>query len=148
MKKNFMLSLAAILMLAVSCKSVEEKEPVEQEPVEQGTIDEAKVAAFVETSEYGLYDTDLMPVFVFNKKEHEMVWNTKKAKFVIQDDYQCSLFSAELTSSEEELHYSVKISSDVSGVEAGTYNMKMVKSDGEAAWLWEVENKLGIIILQ
>ena len=145
MKKMFILAFAAVLGMAVSCKSPEVTEP---DPDPQVQIDEAKVAAFVEMSEYGVYDADVTAVFVLDKKEHEMVWNTKAARFVIQDDYQNALFTAVLTPSAEESYYSVAIASKADGVEAGTYTMKMVKSEDEAAWLWDVQNELGIVILQ
>lgn len=145
MKKMFILAFSAVLGMAVSCKSPEVTEP---DPDPQVQIDEAKVAAFVEMSEYGVYDADVAAAFVFDKKEHEMVWNAKAARFVIQDDYQKALLTAVLAPAAEEAHYSVSITSQSDGVETGTYTMKMVKSEGEAAWLWDVQNEIGIVILQ
>lgn len=149
MKKNVILALMAVLGMTLSCKSPEvaEPQPEEQEPV-QVQIDEAKVAAFVETSDYGVYNAEVAALFVFNKKEHEAVWNTKASRFVIQDDYQKALLTVVLKPAAQEAYYSVEITAQTEGVTAGTYTMKMVKSEGETAWLWEVENKFGLVILQ
>ena len=145
MKRIFIYALAAAagLVFSVSCKSPEVIEPDSG----QSVIDQAKVAAFVEMADYGVYDVDVSAVFVFDKKQHELVWNTKASRFVIQDDAQKALLTVTLTPSGEESHYSVSVTSQEEGL-AGTYTMKMVKAEGEAAWLWDVENKLGVVVLQ
>ena len=145
MKRIFIYALAAAagLVFSVSCKSPEVIEPDSG----QSVIDQAKVAAFVEMADYGVYDGDVSAVFVFDKKQHELVWNTKASRFVIQDDAQRALLSVVLTPSGEESHYSVSVTSQEEGL-TGTYTMKMVKAEGEAAWLWDVENKLGVVVLQ
>ena len=139
----YVLAAAAALVFSVSCKSPEVTEPGSG----QSTIDEQKVAAFVEMADYGVYDEEVSAVFVFDKKQHELVWNTKASRFIIQDDSQMALLTVTLTPSGEELHYSVSVASQEEGL-TGTYTMKMVKAEGEAAWLWDVENKLGIVVLQ
>ena len=143
MKRVFLLALAAFASLVVSCNQPEENEIGSQ----QTQIDQEKVNAFVAMTEYGLYDTDLAQILVFDKKQHEMVWNTKASRFIIQDDAQMALLTAVLTPSTEESHYSVSVTAQSEDI-TGTYTMKMVKSEGEAAWLWDVENELGIVVLQ
>ena len=145
MKRIFIYALAAAaaLVFSVSCKSPEVTEPGSG----QGTIDEQKVAAFVEIADYGVYDEEVSAVFVFDKKQHELVWNTKVSRFIIQDDAQKALLTVTLTPSGEESHYSVSVTSQEEGL-TGTFTMKMVKAEGEAAWLWDVENKLGVVVLQ
>jgi len=69
------------------------------------------------------------------------------SRFIIQDDAQKALLTVVLTPSGEESHYSVSVTSQEEGL-TGTYTMKMVKAEGEAAWLWDVENKLGVVVLQ
>lgn len=139
----YVLAAAAALVFSVSCKSPEVTEPGSG----QSTIDEQKVAAFVEMADYGVYDEEVSAVFVFDKKQHELVWNTKASRFIIQDDAQMALLTVTLTPSGEESHYSVSVTSHEEGLTV-TYTMKMVKAEGEAAWLWDVENKLGIVVLQ
>lgn len=139
----YVLAAAAALVFSVSCKSPEVTEPGSG----QSTIDEQKVAAFVEMADYGVYDEEVSAVFVFDKKQHELVWNTKASRFIIQDDSQMALLTVTLTPSGEESHYSVSVTSQEEGLTV-TYTMKMVKAEGEAAWLWDVENKLGIVVLQ
>ena len=139
----YVLAAAAALVFSVSCKSPEVTEPGSG----QSTIDEQKVAAFVEMADYGVYDEEVSAVFVFDKKQHELVWNTKASRFIIQDDAQKALLTVTLTPSGEESHYSVSVTSQEEGL-TGTYTMKMVKAEGEAAWLWDVENKLGVVVLQ
>ena len=146
MKKVYIrvLDAVAFVSFAVACNSPQ-PEPL---PEPSGAvIDEDKVTAFVETEDYGVYDSDLADVFVFDKFQHEMVYNTKASRFVIQDNYQKALLSVTLTLSEEPSHYSVSVSSSQEGVALGTYTMKMVKSENDMAWLWDVENRLGIIAL-
>ena len=140
----YVLAAAAALVFSVSCKSPEVTEPGSGQ---EGTIDEQKVAAFVEMADYGVYGEDVSAVFVFDKKQHELVWNTKASRFIIQDDDQKALLTVTLTPSGEESHYSVSVTSQEEGL-TGTYTMKMVKAEGEAAWLWDVENKLGVVVLQ
>ena len=146
MKRIFIYALAAAaaLVFSVSCKSPEVTEPGSGQ---EGTIDEQKVAAFVEMADYGVYDEEVSAVFVFDKKQHELVWNTKASRFIIQDDAQKALLTVTLTPLGEESHYSVSVTSQEEGL-TGTYTMKMVKAEGEAAWLWDVENKLGVVVLQ
>jgi len=146
MKRIFIYALAAAaaLVFSVSCKSPEVTEPGSGQ---EGTIDEQKVAAFVEMADYGIYGEDVSAVFVFDKKQHELVWNTMASRFIIQDDAQKALLTVVLTPSGEESHYSVSVTSQEEGL-TGTYTMKMVKAEGEAAWLWDVENKLGVVVLQ
>ena len=139
----YVLAAAAALVFSVSCKSPEVTEPGSG----QSTIDEQKVAAFVEMADYGVYDEEVSAVFVFDKKQHELVWNTKASRFIIQDDAQMALLTVTLTPSGEESHYSVSVTSQEEGLTV-TYTMKMVKAEGEAAWLWDVENKLGVVVLQ
>ena len=139
----YVLAAAAALVFSVSCKSPEVTEPGSG----QSTIDEQKVAAFVEMADYGVYDEEVSAVFVFDKKQHELVWNTKVSRFIIQDDAQKALLTVTLTPSGEESHYSVSVTSQEEGLTV-TYTMKMVKAEGEAAWLWDVENKLGVVVLQ
>ena len=146
MKKIYVRVLAAVAFasFAVACNSPQP----EPQPEPSGVvIDEAKVAAFIENSDYGVYDSDVTAVFVLDKLQHEMIYNTKASRFVIQDDYQKALLSVMLTPSEEPSHYSVSVSSSQEGVAPGTYTMKMVKSENDMAWLWDVENRLGIIAL-
>ena len=140
----YVLAAAAALVFSVSCKSPEVTEPGSGQ---EGTIDEQKVAAFVEMADYGVYDEEVSAVFVFDKKQHELVWNTKASRFIIQDDAQKALLTVTLTPLGEESHYSVSVTSQEEGL-TGTYTMKMVKAEGEAAWLWDVENKLGVVVLQ
>lgn len=139
----YVLAAAAALVFSVSCKSPEVTEPGSG----QSTIDEQKVAAFVEMADYGVYDEEVSAVFVFDKKQHELVWNTKASRFIIQDDSQMALLTVTLTPSGEESHYSVSVTSQEEGLTV-TYTMKMVKAEGEAAWLWDVENRLGVVVLQ
>ena len=140
----YVLAAAAALVFSVSCKSPEVTEPGSGQ---KGTIDEQKVAAFVEMADYGVYGEDVSAVFVFDKKQHELIWNTKVSRFIIQDDAQKALLTVTLTPSGEESHYNVSVTSQEEGL-TGTYTMKMVKAEGEAAWLWDVENKLGVVVLQ
>lgn len=144
MKRIFIyaLALAAALVFSVSCKSPEVTEPGSG----QSTIDEQKVAAFVEMADYGVYDEEVSAVFVFDKKQHELVWNTKASRFIIQDDAQKALLTVTLTPSGEESHYSVSVTSQEEGL-TGTYTMKMVKSEEDTAWLWDLENRLGVVIM-
>ena len=145
MKKLYacVITLTIAMGLLVSCKA-----PVEKEPESQGiVIDEAKVTAFVGTYEYGVYDSDVAAVFVMDKTRHEMIYNTKAARFVIQDDDQYPLLTSVMSPAAEEGHYTVTITSSVEGLMTGTYTMKMVKSENETAWLWEVENRFGLVIM-
>ena len=135
-----------VIGLAVSCNTP--AEPAEKEQTPQGVvIDEAKVAAFVETREYGVYGSDVSAVFVMDKLQHEMVYNTRARRFVIQDDYQKSLLTVTLSSAEESSQYSVSLASTAEGVANGTFTMKMVKSEEDTAWLWDLENRLGVVIM-
>ena len=146
MNKIYVRVLAAVAFVsfAVACNSPQP----EPQPEPSGVvIDEAKVAAFIENSDYGVYDSDVTAVFVLDKQQHEMIYNTKASRFVIQDDYQKALLSVMLTPSEEPSHYSVSVSSAQDGVISGTYTMKMVKSENDTAWLWDVENKMGVILM-
>ena len=140
----YVLAAAAALVFSVSCKSPEVTEPGSGQ---KGTIDEQKVAAFVEMADYGVYGEDVSAVFVFDKKQHELIWNTKASRFTIQDDAQKALLTVVLTPAGEESHYNVSVTSQEEGL-TGTYTMKRVRAEGEAAWLWDVENKLGIVVLQ
>ena len=140
----YVLAASAALVFSVSCKSPEVTEPGSGQ---EGTIDEQKVAAFVEMADYGVYGEDVSAVFVFDKKQHELIWNTKASRFTIQDDAQKALLTVVLTPAGEESHYNVSVTSQEEGL-TGTYTMTRVKAEGEAAWLWDVENKLGIVVLQ
>ena len=140
----YVLAASAALVFSVSCKSPEVTEPGSGQ---EGTIDEQKVAAFVEMADYGVYGEDVSAVFVFDKKQHELIWNTKASRFTIQDDAQKALLTVVLTPAGEESHYNVSVTSQEEGL-TGTYTMKRVRAEGEAAWLWDVENKLGIVVLQ
>ena len=140
----YVLAAAAALVFSVSCKS---PEVTESGSGQEGTIDEQKVAAFVEMADYGVYGEDVSAVFVFDKKQHELIWNTKASRFTIQDDAQKALLTVVLTPAGEESHYNVSVTSQEEGL-TGTYTMKMVKAEGEAAWLWDVENRLGVVALQ
>ena len=139
-----MLAVAAFVSFAESC-STPQPEP-QPEPSEV-VIDEAKVTAFIENENYGVYDSDVTAVFIFDNLQHEMVYNTKACRFVIQDDFQKALLSVTLTPTAETSYYNVSVASSEEGVATGTYTMKMVKSENDMAWLWDVENRLGIIAL-
>ncbi len=139
----YALAMAAVLGFSVSCNSPEVTEPGSG----QGVVDEQKVAAFVEMADYGVYGEDVSAVFVFDKKQHELVWNTKASRFVIQNDVQKALLTVVVTPSGEESHYSVSVTSQEEGI-TGTYTMKKVKEEGEAAWFWDVANKIGLVVLQ
>ena len=82
-----------------------------------------------------------------DKQQHEMVYNTRARRFVIQDDYQKSLLTVTLSSAEEPSQYSVSLASTAEGVANGTFTMKMVKSEDDTAWLWDLENRLGVVIM-
>ena len=134
------------LGLFVSCNEpqVSEQDKGSSQPV----IDQAKVLAFSQAVEYGLYDADVNPWFVMDKLQHELVYNRKSSRFVIQDDVQEALFTATLVPSDDGSFYNVSISSKNIPDMNGTYKMKMVKSTDHTAWLWEVENNFGIVLLQ
>ena len=103
MKKIYVRVLAAVAFVsfAVACNSPQP----EPQPEPSGVvIDEAKVAAFIENSDYGVYDSDAIAVFVLDKLQHEMIYNTKASRFIIQDDYQKALLSVTFSPSEEPSH--------------------------------------------
>ena len=148
MNRIIYLAIIAVVQLVVLVSCNQPQVPEHEDESSPITIDEAKVSAFSEVSEYGLYNADVDPWLVMDKTQHELVYNRKSSRFVIQSDAQEALFTATLMPSDGESFYSVSISSKNIPDLNGTYTMKMVKSADYTAWLWEVGNNFGIVVLQ
>lgn len=135
--------MAIALAAAVSCGK-EKKDPG-KEPVPTDGIDAEKVAAFILLQNEGVYDGELTPLLLFNPLQQELVYNVKSSRFIIRNDALEPLLTVDLEADGEDV-YAVEVNG---GAAVSSSNrMKLVKSQGDTAWLWDIDNNLGIIILK
>ena len=135
--------MAFAIAVAVSCGK-EKKDPG-KEPVPTDGIDTEKVAAFILLQNEGVYDGELTPLLLFNPLQHELVYNVKTSRFIIRNDALEPLLTVDLEADGEDV-YAVEVNGGAAVTSSS--RMKLVKSQGDTAWLWDLDNKLGIIILK
>lgn len=111
------------------------------------SIDEALVSAFIQYEDYGLYNSNADPDYTLDLLKQEMVYNTKSMKFIIQDEDRAEVFSAALSPSGQDGFYSVVTESSIGDIAEGQFRMKEVKREGDRIWLWEANNKFGLVAL-
>lgn len=144
MKKYLIFVLMAVA-IAVTASCGKEKKDPGKEPVPTDGIDAEKVAAFILLQNEGVYDADLAPVLLFDPLQHELVYNVKSSRFIIRNDALEPLLTVDLQADGEDV-YAVEVNG---GAAVSSSNrMKLVKSQGDTAWLWDLDNNLGIIILK
>ena len=136
--------LASSILASTSCGKEEKKKAEgDDKPVVAG-IDEQKVASFILLEDIGVYGADLTPTLVFDKLAHELVYNVRLGRLTMQDDDLQPLLTVDLTADGED-SFTVDIKS---AAVTANCTMKLVRAEGDTAWLWDTENNLGIIILK
>jgi len=137
MKKYLFFIFMAIAVVASCGKEKKSSVPAD-------SIDAEKVAAFILLQNEGVYDGELKPLLLFDPLQHELVYNVKSSRFIIQDDALESILTVDLTADGEGI-YAVEVNGGAAV--SGSIRMKLVKSQGDTAWLWDLDNGLGLIIL-
>ena len=144
MKKCLIFIFLAIAFAAAASCGKEKKEPG-KEPAPADGIDAEKVAAFILLQKEGVYDEDLTPLLLFDPLQNELVYNVKASRFIIRNDALEPLLTVDLEADGEDV-YAVEVNG---GAAVSSSNrMKLVKSQDDTAWLWDLDNNLGIIILK
>ena len=144
MKKYLIFIFMAIALAAAASCGKEKKEPG-REPAPAEGIDGQKVAAFILLQKEGVYDGDLTPLLLFDPLQNELVYNVKASRFIIRNDALEPLLTVDLEADGDDV-FAVELNGGP--VVSGSSRMKRVKSHGETAWLWDIDNNLGIIILK
>ncbi len=144
MKKYLIFIFMAIALAAAASCGKEKKEPG-REPAPAEGIDGQKVAAFILLQKEGVYDGDLTPLLLFDPLQNELVYNVKASRFIIRNDALEPLLTVDLEADGDDV-FAVELNGGP--VVSGSSRMKLVKSQGDTAWLWDIDNNLGIIILK
>lgn len=101
---------------------------------------------FLNLSEYGLYSNG-RPVVVFDKTKHQMARTRDGKSFRLQSDLQEIYFHSTF-SDKPEKGKDINCTLHCRGIDAvasDDYSMKVLKCDGQKAWLWNEEQEIGII---
>ena len=69
----------------------------------------------------------------------------KASRFIIRNDALEPLLTVDLEADGDDV-FAVELNGGP--VVSGSSRMKLVKSQGDTAWLWDIDNNLGIIILK